>query len=148
MSVNDFQSGEVHASLEHDGSNVLCSIVKLCVGSDKIKMWEEWMTENEATFVSKAARSEYELQWTGLHGEFEALVNHQLEEAVTSLGVDMDIFESLIKQGVEEDDDVDNPDSLFKQITVFVNFIDTVSMMKRVSRNKPGGGSLQFGLVV
>jgi len=130
MSVNDFQAGDVHAELEHNGANVLCAIVKACVAEDKISMWQEWMEENENKFIlnkGKDAHEEYELEWTRLHGEFESLVNHQLEEAVTSLGVDMAIFEELLKKGAEIEDDDDDPDSLHKQINVFVNFIDAVS---------------------
>jgi len=132
MSVSNFESDSVHADLEHNGSNVLCAIVKTCIGEDKINMWEEWMIVNESTFVEarekdKDVHKEYSLEWTKLHEEFESLVNRQLTEAVTGLGVDMEIFEGLLKKGAEADDDEDDADSLFKQINVFVNFINSAT---------------------
>ena len=129
MSVNNFASGTVLSELEHDGANVLCSIVRTCIGEEKIGMWEEWMIENETSFVGKGkdAHAEYELEWTRLHEEFEGLVNCQLEEAVRELGVDMAVFEGLLKRGVEVDEDEGDRDSLYKQVSVFISFINAAT---------------------
>ena len=125
MSVNNFESTTINSELEHNSENVLNAIVKTCISENKINMWKDWMVAHEETFIEKGkeAHSEYFLEWSSLHEEFEVLVNSQLEEAVDSLGVDMAIFEGLLKQGAVADQDESDPDSLYKQINVFVNFI-------------------------